>query len=42
MCGAPLVRHGDGGVLGFFHRASMLFADCASLDDLVAEEITLS
>lgn len=37
LCGAPLVEERTGNVAGFFHLANGDFAECAALDDLVAE-----
>lgn len=37
ICGAPLVEEETGLVAGFFHLAAGDWAECAALDDLVAE-----
>lgn len=37
LCGAPLVEVNTGNVAGFFHLANGDWAECAALDDLVAE-----
>jgi hypothetical protein len=37
LCGAPFVEAETGNVAGFFHSANGDWAECAALDDLVAE-----
>lgn len=37
LCGAPFVEAETGNVAGFFHLANGDWAECAALDDLVAE-----
>ncbi|KFY21184.1 hypothetical protein V491_03097 [Pseudogymnoascus sp. VKM F-3775] len=37
LCGAPFVEERTGNVAGFFHLANGDWAECATLDDLVAE-----
>ena len=37
LCGAPFVEVDTGNVAGFFHSANGDWAECAALDDLVAE-----
>ena len=37
LCGAPFVETRTGNVAGFFHLASGDYAECAAMDDLIAE-----
>jgi hypothetical protein len=37
LCGDPFVEVNSGAVAGFFHLANGDWAECAALDDLVAE-----
>jgi len=37
LCGAPFVEERTGNVAGFFHLANGDWAECAALDDLIAE-----
>ena len=37
LCGAPIVEVMNGNVAGFFHKAGGDWAECAALDDLIAE-----
>lgn len=37
ICGAPFVESRTGNVAGFFHLTNGDFAECAALDDLIAE-----
>ena len=37
LCGAPFVEEETGNVAGFFHLANGDWAECATMDDLVAE-----
>ncbi|MCJ1345778.1 hypothetical protein MMC31_003987 [Peltigera leucophlebia] len=37
LCGAPIVEVDSGNVAGFFHLAAGDYAQCAALDDLIAE-----
>ena len=39
LCGAPVVEAETGNVAGFFHLANGDWAECATLDDLVADSV---
>lgn len=41
LCGAPIVEVDSGNVVGFFHLGAGDYAQCAALDDLIAEDWVL-